>query len=141
VLAKQQAAEAGAYEAWQIDRDGLVTEGSSTNAWIVTGDGKVVTRAASQSILNGVTRLSLIKLIEAEGYALEERAFSLEEAKAAREAFITSSTSFVLPVTRIDDAPVGNGHPGLLTGKLRQLYLDYMAGAGVRVGARAGAWA
>jgi len=133
VLAKQQAAEAGAYEAWQVGKDGMVTEGSSTNAWIVTGEGKVVTRAAGQAILNGITRLSLIKLIEAEGYALEERSFSLEEAKAAREAFITSSTSFVLPVTRIDDTPVGNGHPGLLTGKLRQLYIDYMARAGEQV--------
>ena len=132
VLAKQAAVEAGAYEAWQVDKDGMVTEGSSTNAWIVTGDRKVVTRAASPAILNGITRLSLIRLIESEGYDLEERAFGVEEAKAAREAFITSSSSFVLPVTQIDDTPVGNGHPGMLTGKLRQLYLDYMAGAGGR---------
>ena len=132
VLAKQDAAEAGAYEAWQVDADGMVTEGSSTNAWIVTGAGKVVTRAAGPEILNGITRLSLIGLIESQGYELEERSFSLEEAKAAKEAFITSSTSFVLPVTQIDDTPVGNGHPGLLTGKLRQHYLDYMTHAGNR---------
>ena len=130
ILAKQDATEAGAYEAWQVDREGMVTEGSSTNAWIVTGDGKVVTRAASNAILSGITRRTLIKLIQAEGYELEERAFSLEEAKAAREAFITSSSSYVLPVTQIDDTPVGNGHPGLLSGKLRQHYSDYMASAG-----------
>ncbi len=130
ILAKQEAAEAGAYEAWQVDREGMVTEGSSTNAWIVTGDGKVVTRAASNAILSGITRRTLIKLIQAEGYELEERAFSLEEAKVAREAFITSSSSYVLPVTQIDDATVGNGHPGLLSGKLRQHYSDYMASAG-----------
>ena len=132
VLAKQAAVEAGAYEAWQVDTDGLVTEGSSTNAWIVTGERKVVTRAASPAILNGITRLALIRLIEAEGYELEERAFDVEEAKAAREAFITSSSSFVLPVTQIDDTPIGNGHPGMLSGKLRQLYLSYMADAGGR---------
>ena len=130
VLAKQTAAEAGAQEAWQVDSDGMVTEGSSTNAWIVTGDRKVVTRAATSAILNGITRLALIQLLEAEGLALEERPFSLEEAKAAREAFMTSSSSYVLPVTRIDDSPIGNGHPGLLTNRLRQIYMDYMAGVG-----------
>ncbi len=130
VLAKQQAVEAGAYEAWQIDAEGRITEGSSTNAWIVTPEGKVVTRDASHAILNGITRLSLLELIREEGYGLEERSFTLEEAKAAREAFLTSSTSFVLPVTRIDDTPVGNGHPGILSGKLRARYLEYMAGLG-----------
>ncbi len=133
VLAKQAAAEAGAYEAWQVDTEGMVTEGSSTNAWIVTGEGTVVTRAVSQEILNGITRVSLLKLIETQGYTLEERAFSLEEAKAAKEAFITSSTSFVMPVTQIDDTPVGNGHPGILTGKLRRHYLDFMDRAGDRI--------
>lgn len=133
VLAKQQAAEAGAYEAWQIDGEGYVTEGSSTNAWIITADGKVVTRDASHAILSGITRLSLLKLIREADYDLEERAFTLEEAKAAREAFLTSSTSFVLPIVAIDDTPVGNGHPGILCGKLRDRYLDYMdsLGAGV----------
>ena len=126
VLGKQAATEAGAYEAWQVDQDGMVTEGTSTNAWIVTDDHKVVTRNATHSILNGITRISLLKLIEDEGYSLEERPFSVQEAKAAREAFLTSSTSFVLPVTQIDETPVGNGHPGLLTGRLRQHYMDYM---------------
>ena len=130
VLAKQQAAEAGAYEAWQVDAEGRITEGSSTNAWIVTAEGKVVTRDASHAILNGITRLALLELIRKAGYGLEERAFTLDEAKAAREAFLTSSTSFALPVTRIDDTPVGNGHPGILFAKLRAHYMDYMAGLG-----------
>lgn len=126
ILGKQAAVEAGAYEAWQVGPDGMVTEGTSTNAWIVTPDNKVVTRDATHSILNGITRISLLALIRREGYAIEERPFSVEEARAAREAFLTSSTSFVLPVTQLDGKPIGNGHPGILTGKLRQHYLDYM---------------
>ncbi len=127
VLAKQQAAEAGAYEAWQVDGEGYVTEGSSTNAWIVSAEGKVVTRDVSHAILNGITRISLLKLIREAGFELEERAFTLEEAKTAREAFLTSSTAFVLPIVAIDETPVGNGHPGILCGKLRARYLEYMA--------------
>jgi D-alanine transaminase len=126
ILGKQAAVEAGAYEAWQVDAGGMVTEGTSTNAWIVTADNKVVTRDATHSILNGITRIALLTLIRREGYAIEERPFSVEEARAAREAFLTSSTSFVLPVTQLDGKPIGNGHPGILTGKLRQHYLDYM---------------
>ena len=126
ILGKQAAVEAGAYEAWQVDAGGMVTEGTSTNAWIVTADNKVVTRDATHSILNGITRIALLALIRREGYAIEERPFSVEEARAAREAFLTSSTSFVLPVTQLDGKPIGNGHPGILTGKLRQHYLDYM---------------
>ena len=128
VLAKQQAVEAGAFEAWQIDAQGRVTEGSSTNAWIVSAEGTVVTRDASHAILNGITRLALLEIIREEGYGLEERPFTLEEARGAREAFLTSSTSFLLPVTAIDGAPVGNGHPGILFGKLLTRYLEYMAG-------------
>lgn len=126
ILGKQAAVEAGAYEAWQVDRDGMVTEGTSTNAWIVTQDNKVVTRDATHSILGGITRHTLLQLIRNEGYDLEERAFSVEEAKTAKEAFLTSSTSLVLPITSLDGQPVGNGHPGILTGKLRQVYIDYM---------------
>ena len=137
VLAKQQAAEAGAYEAWQVDGEGYVTEGSSTNAWIVNAEGKVVTRDASHAILNGITRITLLKQIREAGFELEERAFTLEEAKAAREAFLTSSTSFVLPVVAIDETPVGNGHPGILCGKLRAGYLDYMASLEDRPGGMA----
>lgn len=128
ILAKQQAVEAGAYEAWMIDAEGRVTEGSSTNAWIVTSDNKLVTRNVSNSILNGITRMTLLKVAAAEGVTLEERAFTLEEAKTAKEAFLTSSSNFVMPVTRIDDQPVGNGHPGLLTMRLREGYLDFVRG-------------
>ncbi len=112
-----------------VGEDGRVTEGTSTNAWIVTGDNKLVTREASNAILNGITRLALLRLAENEGVELEERAFTVEEALQAREAFITSSTNFVMPVTRIDDQPVGNGHPGLLTMRLREVYEDHAAGA------------
>ncbi len=137
VLAKQQASEAGAYEAWQVDSEGYVTEGSSTNAWIVNAEGKVVTRDVGHAILNGITRITLLKQIREAGLELEERAFTLEEAKAAREAFLTSSTSFVLPIVAIDETPVGNGHPGILCGKLRARYLDYMASLEGRPGGTA----
>jgi D-alanine transaminase len=126
-LGKQQAKEAGAYEAWQIDRDGNVTEGTSSNAWIVTAAGEVVTRQADRGILNGVTRLGLIGLIEREGLRLVERPFSLAEAKAAREAFLTSTTNFVLPVVSIDGTPIGNGHPGSIARRLREAYEAYVA--------------
>ena len=125
VLAKQQAVEEGAYEAWMVDEDGKVTEGSSTNAWIVTKDNRLVTRQANNAILNGITRLSLLAIAESNGVTLEERAFTVEEALEAREAFLTSSTNLVMPVTAIDGKPVGNGHPGLLTMKLRESYVDY----------------
>ncbi len=124
VLAKQAAKEAGAFEAWQVDADGLVTEGASSNAWIVTRDGVLVTRPADTAILHGITRATILRLAKAEGYAVEERGFSLEEALSAREAFITSATSFVTPVVRIDDRPVGNGAPGSLATHLRQAYLE-----------------
>jgi D-alanine transaminase len=123
VLGKQQAREAGAVEAWQVDAAGRVTEGTSTNAWIVTADGAVVTRAADHTILNGVTRLALIDIIRAEGYRLDERPFTVAEAKAAREAFLTSTTSGVMPVVRIDGAPVGEGRPGPLGRRLREAYV------------------
>ena len=126
VLAKQDAVEAGAYEAWQVDDQGRVTEGTSTNAWIVTGDDTVITRDATHSILNGITRISLIKQIESAGYGFEERPFTVEEAKAAREAFLTSSTNFLMPVTGIDDTTVGDGRPGPLSRKLRAHYMDYV---------------
>ena len=122
VLGKQAAVEAGAFEAWMVAEDGRVTEGTSTNAWIVTSDNKLVTREAGNAILNGITRVALIRLAEGQGVELEERAFTVEEALQAREAFITSSTNFVMPVTRIDDQPVGNGHPGILTLRLREVY-------------------
>jgi D-alanine transaminase len=125
VLGKQAAREAGAYEAWQVDRDGCVTEGTSTNAWIVTGDGAVVTRAADSAILNGVTRLAVLDIMRREGYRLMERPFTVAEAKAAREAFLTSTTADLLPVVRIDGEPVADGKPGPLGRKLREAYLTH----------------
>lgn len=124
VLSKQQAIAAGAGESWMVDAAGDVTEGSSTNAWIVTRDGVLVTRKADHTILNGITRQVVITLARREGLRLEERPFSLEEALAAREAFITSSSNYVMPVTAIDGRPIGNGGPGVLSARLRDRYLD-----------------
>lgn len=129
VLGKQAAQEAGAFEAWQIDRDGFITEGTSTNAWIVDRDGLLITRSTDTTILGGITRLSVLELVRCNGVEFVERPFTVDEAKTAREAFLTSTTSLVLPVVRIDDAVVGNGKPGSLTLKIRDLYLAHMAGA------------
>lgn len=129
-LGKEAAKKAGAYEAWQVDRDGNVTEGTSSNAWIVTHAGEVVTHQADQGILNGVTRLGLLRVIEASGLKFVERPFSVAEAKAAAEALLTSSTNFVVPVVRIDDTPVGDGKPGPLAKKLAASYADYAAHGG-----------
>ena len=126
VLGKQQAREAGAYEAWMVDADGHVTEGASTNAWIVTADNLVVTHASDNAILNGVTRQALIAIIRREGYGFAERPFTVAEAKAAREAFLTSTTADLTPVVAIDGQPVANGVPGLLSQKLRADYLAYI---------------
>jgi D-alanine transaminase len=128
ILAKQQAKEAGAYEAWLVDRNGMITEGSSTNAWIVTRDGQLVTRSVENAILAGITRRAVIELARAEGLSLVERPFSVSEAKAAREAFVTSTSSFVTPVTQIDDHVVANGKPGSISLKLRERYMRHMAG-------------
>ncbi|MCX5494099.1 D-amino-acid transaminase [Kaistia dalseonensis] len=129
VLAKQAAKEAGAYEAWFVDADGNVTEGSSTNAWIVTKDGVIVTRPAESGILRGITRSVILDLAAADGLNVEERAFSLEEAKTAREAFITAATTLVMPVVQIDGAPVANGAPGIVATQLRQRFHDFAAQA------------
>jgi D-alanine transaminase len=127
VLGKQQAREAGAYEAWQVGADGRVTEGTSTNAWIVTGDGAVITHAPDNAILNGVTRLAVLDIIAREGYRLEERPFTVEEARAARECFLTSTTADLLPVVRLDGTPIADGKPGPLSRKLRSAYLTHAA--------------
>jgi len=119
VLAKQAAREQGAREAWFVDKQGRVTEGSSSNAWIVTPDGKVVTRHADHAILKGITRTVVLEVLAAQGLELEERPFTIEEAQAAREAFITSASQIVLPVVKIDGRPVGNGAPGLVATALR----------------------
>jgi D-alanine transaminase len=125
VLGKQQAVEAGAAEAWQVDEQGQVTEGTSTNAWIVTHDGVLVTRQADRSILNGVTRLRLLEIAGQQGYRFEERPFTVAEAQQAREAFLSATTIFMLPVVRIDGAPVGDGTPGPLAKALREQYRQF----------------
>jgi len=128
VLAKQNAVTAGVYEAWQIDADGFVTEGSATNAWIVSKDGEIITRQTDEAILSGVTRLAVMALARRDGITLVERPFSLDEAKAAKEAFLTSTTSNVMPVIEIDGSPVGNGHPGTVTRALCELYERFADG-------------
>ena len=118
-LAKQAARQRGAFEAWLIDRDGYVTEGASTNAWIVTEDDVLVTRQADQSILNGVTRRALADIAVSQGLTVQERPFTVAEALAAREALITASTLSAMPVVSIDGAPVGNGSSGPVARLLR----------------------
>jgi D-alanine transaminase len=129
VLAKQSAREGGAYEAWQVNEKGHVTEGSSTNAWIVDGEGRLITHPVENAILEGITRKRLIAIAAEAGIEVIERPFTLEEAKLAREAFITSTTSFVLPVVKVDDTVIGNGKPGSISSRLRALYFEFMAGA------------
>jgi D-alanine transaminase len=126
VLAKQQAKEMGAYEAWQVDEDGFVTEGSSTNAWIVTKNGEIVTRDASNAILNGITRLAVIRMAKDAQMKIVERPFTVEEAMDAAEAFLTSTTSFVLPIVSIDGEKIADGKPGRFATKLREYYTDWL---------------
>jgi D-alanine transaminase len=125
VLARQNAIERGARDAWFVDKDGMVTEASSANAWIVTPDGVLVTRHVDRAILRGITRTVVLDAIKAEGLAVEERAFALEEAYGAREAFITSASQIVLPVIRIDDRPIGDGKPGPVAMSLRRQFHRY----------------
>ncbi|SFB63755.1 D-alanine transaminase [Rhizobium sp. NFR07] len=121
-MAKMQAAEKGADDAWLVE-DGFVTEASSATAHVIDRTGKLITRPLSNAILHGITRASVLDIAEQAGILYEERAFTPDEAKNAAEAFITSATNFVMPVTRIDGAPVGDGKPGPLTLKLRELYI------------------
>ena len=125
VLAKQAAREVGAYEAWLVDRDGRVTEGASTNAWIVTHDDELVTRQTDTGILAGITRLTLKSLAKDLQLKVVERPFTLAEAKRAKEAFISSATSFVTPVVKIDGEPVGDGKVGPTARRLREEYVRF----------------
>lgn len=124
VLAKQKAKEAGAQEAWFVDGDDMVTEGGSSNAWIVTRDGVLVTRPAEHGILRGVTRTTLLDVVAKLGLKFEERRFTVEEAQSAREAFISSATTIVMPVVEINGKPVANGHPGTVALSLRRAFFD-----------------
>jgi D-alanine transaminase len=123
VLAKQAAAEAGAHEAWLVE-DGFVTEGGSSSGFIITKAGSIVVRPLSNAILPGITRQALLRLAQEAGLTLEERLFTLEEAYAAAEAFLTSASNFVMPIVSIDGRPIGDGRPGSMTMRLRALYLD-----------------
>jgi D-alanine transaminase len=124
VLAKQAAAAAGAGEAWMIE-DGKVTEGGSSSAFILTQDDVLVTRQNGSAILPGCTRKAVVKLAEERQLRVEERAFTVEEALAAKEAFITSATVFVQAVVSIDGKKVANGKPGPMTGRLREIYIEF----------------
>lgn len=127
ILAKQDAKDKGAYEAWLIDDEGYVTEGSSTNAWIVTAKGEIVTRPLGAPILAGVTRRTIQRLAKAQGLKLVERRFKPAEALKAKEAFLTSATSWALPITSIDGKKIGAGKPGPVAQKLRDLYAQALA--------------
>jgi D-alanine transaminase len=123
LLARQQAKEEGAFEAWFVDADGFVTEGTSSNAWIVDAAGVLRTRALSNDLLHGVTRATLARLAQGRQMKLEERAFTLAEAIAGREAFISAASNPAVPVVSIDGQTVGDGAPGPLARALRALYL------------------
>jgi D-alanine transaminase len=126
VLAKQAGAEAGCREAWLYDADGFVTEGSTSNAYIVDREGRVVTHPLGPRILGGVTRSVVLELARAAGIEVVERPFSVAEATQAREAFLTSTSSLVLAVTSIDGRPVANGVPGSVTTLLLERYGDHL---------------
>jgi len=121
-LAKTEARKNGAYEAWFVDKDGFVTEGASTNAWIVDKEGNVVTRQLSNDILPGVTRRVILEAASGAQLQIIERKFSVAEAREAREAFISSASGAAIPVVAIDGVPVGDGKPGPLTRRIRELY-------------------
>jgi len=122
-MAKMQAKAAGADDAWLVE-DGYVTEGSSNNAFIIDAEGTLVTRQLGTEILAGITRKAVLKLAAEHRIRIEQRSFSIEEACAAREAFITSATTFVMPVVSIEGTRIGDGKPGKLTQRLRELYIQ-----------------
>lgn len=123
VLAREQAKEKGAFEAWFVDEDGLVTEGTSSNAFIVDAQGRIRTTALSNHILHGVTRAALIHIARERQMKVVEEPFTVEEAKAAREAFISAASNPGVPVVAIDNVPVGDGRPGPVAQALRAFYL------------------
>lgn len=131
VLAKQAARESGAAEALLIDDMGLVTEGAAANVWIVDMDGKLRTRDIQANILRGITREGLKAIAQAQGLELEERAFSLDEVKSAREVFISSATTYATPVVSVDGFRIGDGKPGPVALKLRDLYLQKSRGEAI----------
>ena len=129
-MGKMMAKEAGADDAWMVE-EGHVTEGTSNNAYIVTPEGAIVTRHLGEEILHGITRAAVLRLAREAQMRVEERAFTLEEARGAAEAFVTSASSFVMPVVRIDGQAVGPGHPGPVARRLREIYLEESRAAAV----------
>ncbi|ATC31886.1 D-amino-acid transaminase [Caulobacter vibrioides] len=123
-LAKQAARERGAIEAWFVDDMGLVTEGASSNAWIVDAEGALRTRDTNANILRGVTRYTLLDVIRESGMAVNEKPFTIAEAQAAQEAFITGAGSLVTPIIQIDGVKLGDGKPGPVAKRLRALYIE-----------------
>ena len=121
-MAKEQAVKQGAYEGWMVE-DGFVTEGTSSTAYIVK-EGKIITRPLSNSILSGIRRKLLIELAKNHGVELEQRLFTVKEALEADEAFLSSATTFVLPIIEIDGRQIGDGIPGPIAKKMRQMYID-----------------
>lgn len=128
VLAKQEAVEAGAYEAWMVDDEGYITEGSSSNAWIVTKDGKLITRHSTCDILRGVTRTALEKICAELQMKIEERPFTVQESYDAEEAFNSSAVALIVPIINIDGHVIGTGKPGPVARKLYEEYRAYADG-------------
>jgi D-alanine transaminase len=123
ILAKHEAKEQGAYEALMVDNQGFITEGSSTNAWIISQDNVLITRNISTRILSGVTRLAVIEIAKQFHLAIEERKFTTLEVQQAKEAFITAATALVMPVIQIDGVKINAGKPGPVTLALRKAYI------------------
>lgn len=136
VLAKQQAREAGAYEAWLVDRDGHVTEGTSSTAWIVDADGRLRTRPLGPDILPGVTRAELLRLATERQMTVDERSFTVEEAKTAREAFMSAASGALTPIVSIDGAIIGEGRPGPAAVALREAYFSATTATAARLRGR-----
>ena len=128
-MGKMMAKKAGVDDSWFV-QDGLVTEGTSNNAWIVKGN-RIITRALSNDILHGITRAAVVRFAEAAQFVIEERSFTIDEAKEADEAFSTAASIFVMPVVEIDGAKVGTGKPGPVATRLREIYIDEMRKAAV----------
>ena len=129
-MGKMMAKAAGCDDAWMVE-DGFVTEGTSNNAYIVTQDGTIVTRQLSNDILHGITRAAVLRFAREGQIRVEERPFTIEEAQAAREAFITSASAFVMPVVEIDGKPVSDGNVGKMATRIREIYLEEMRKAAV----------
>lgn len=124
ILAKQEALDAGAGDAWLVDDMGVITEGTASNAWIVDADGVLRTRDTQANILRGITRAAIVRIAAEQGLKLEERGFTPDDVKAAREAFFTNASGFATPVVSIDGTPIGAGKPGPVALRLRELYLE-----------------